>query len=1690
MIAGRLLAHGASIAFHWPSIVTISWIGWYWKDLAEQGANLVMEAFVFDLSLRFARLAAIILHEFAHVLAAFVVSFFNGSAFPVFSLHLTLRQFIVQLFPGTIAPGLHVEIQPCGSKLSSSKKETVAAEASNDSIVRTAGLVFSAVLPVVLACGFDMSYALVGETTYSWLCGHACRALWYGGLLALDGAVLSDLPGGPLIGPLPPIGFFCCGNWGLMVPRDRLGDDCKTTSYELFPRVCEHLLSRVLDIVEMRGAQAGGFITFLSAGADRIMTFRSRTVKTKRGHLGKMMFGKFQSSLTSTSRWSTLFCCCRRRPRTLPVILAQGHSRFGTSSAPAVVETHPHQWLGPHMETVWTCDEKTGKWTKKTTEVCVTITHNGDFDGWNVFDEHVPNGTLGEWLSRLFYYNNDAKGDSPKAAGLMDFLITKGMWAPAVRFAFVRVVQKHVDQASGWNVLQPGAQNVMPKPAIYQAWAKAFESAFQATVAAGKVDRKSLADQVLAIFENQNQLVSNFGGSQEAVDALEQWQLEGVMLQDFCKKACNAFFQHDLLSSLNQFFERAEGTFGITASCSLWTNKVVLAAKGQPISLAFDPERPMVFWASEPSSLAAKWPSDAKKQSNAGTCRFDMHDATGEAIELMMMTGSTAQAHLNALNPTLKDHSTLSKCNYFPLQTYAGRSAELPYHILLRGCSLNRFSSSLKEESFNKRLVNFAVSPAVRVKDQARLDPIEKDLNDVPDLIEEIDSTWSDRTSLNRVSALKIARCLHYLLTNREEKKDGEIDVLIYGIENSLWLGQQFGADLARIFPNLKIVCLSSNWIVGMLQKAEGRVDAVNWTLNPDNIKVARHGVCLAVSQSGTTYPTVWASRLLCRFTELSHMFALSGDFDTVLANSIGQSNDSVAFSGNLFSTLSGLRPCEPSTVATLGMHHTLTHLLLYVARYIQECNATAAKKAEEAVDDVATETKVAVCTIKMADISDMDHLARTFGRSAEELVGVTDTGIKLQSPAFKDLLKLGDAIGSHLVEPYWSFIFSAAYVFITVTVGHLVVTTIWTTIVGEAKLLDEDTVGYTVSLWITRFIDATIYVFLGFIMPTFHRKCTGKRLFIRYTARAVVILDCTVNYKLLRAYISKLRALCFRMQAFSVFGQNPTDHFVHEYTHLAHSDVILAVGRQDGRVGSLAAAESAVIMASQQARYTSKSKYGGIEAVSLGHNPWLKEGLFANACILPTRHRPRFLSQEMLQTEEGGHAPSSVMPKVACILNEGRGHDSRSLLSVEFKEVLKRMNGKTSLPASEADEVVKSIIASQAEDIGIGKEDHEKMPEAMLFETAERKAAMKGEPGSPGNPPIKKKGSGGVAAANIMAMLRSTKIQTWLQGKKMEQVKMAIWKEIFGGDQAGARTALMEKTFSAWKIVVDLNPARKSKTKKGDADEEVAGEWRKTEEIRRNLARRQATIGINLDVTFGVWKTLTRNNSATAGKLRPVGTGFKVGAGLAKAGSGSAILKGLRNVETLYETRIAAAERLLGFYVVFHRAVKHLSKLPFAGFDLDRSESRLRVASTPAPIPFVEQLAPMNMKSLDAILKLQRQFKRAQKRRLGIDHGKPDPEISRFASGCEESTPRPDSMRLAAGLKDDVPSGTGDDVTPRGFDDSNRPLQDKAGNGWKVNKGMAVSDTITLPGQLAPIESPEPPEPHEEAATMEVVET
>jgi len=505
--------------------------------------------------------------------------------------------------------------------------------------------------------------------------------------------------------------------------------------------------------------------------------------------------------------------------------------------------------------------------------------------------------------------------------------------------------------------------------------------------------------------------------------------------------------------------------------------------------------------------------------------------------------------------------------------------------------------------------------------------------------------------------------------------------------------------------------------------------------------------------------------------------------------------------------------------------------------------------------------------------------------------------------------------------------------------------------------------------------------------------------------------------------------------------GQNPADHFVHEMTHLAHSDVILLVGRPDGRLAGLTAMESSIIMSVQQARFISSSASGGIEAISVGHNPWQKPGLFHHAVDLPTRQRPHFHSEKLLRTGNGGHAPGALMHRVAELAADeteevDTGRAVNESIWIDLPSLIERLGNRREASRDDAINLVTSLLFEQQERLQI---DAAKIDVEALFNASGLKANPNGgdEGGSnktggklrrsmstlsataSSTPSLKRSLSsslGGfsaflspvkalntgkysafkdgdcVSVNKLMALLRGhnmrvqisllhkaelraiavrARARQWLLGFSNMAVStvFAAWLEIHEKERAVQKKPSENfgdegwQERKMWSTVASMtrgdvgqmapqNPAAL------DLVEPPNGQWRKLEELRRNGMKIVKNFGFSCGKCFNEWKQLARAQAAARGKRRPVAAKSEVVAsGLVNAVQGEKLLAEFTLVESLYETRIAAAERLLAFFVMLHHAVQPTSRLPFWRYSLDRSESRLRVASTPAPVGFVETL-------------------------------------------------------------------------------------------------------------------------------------
>lgn len=293
-----------------------------------------------------------------------------------------------------------------------------------------------------------------------------------------------------------------------------------------------------------------------------------------------------------------------------------GHTRFATSSVNVVPELHPHEWVAFHDEIIWMFNADTGRFERSKTQFGLHITHNGDFDAMEAYSSIMVVDEIGLWLERALHYPNHTRGDSPKVAGCMDLMRVQGRWAAAARLSWLRCICSASTDVSGGEQLSKTAPNTFPNMSYWELWASVFEKIWPSHINnviidlppnkfdlkkkhSYRIDRAGLLQLETSIVE---QLQGNSNDLPHASLNIRDWSL--IKLQSFVHHAVRGFLYADLYTVMTEILSRAEGSFGLQAHCTIEPGVVVIASKGQPMSIAFDPNRPIVLFASEAEALA------------------------------------------------------------------------------------------------------------------------------------------------------------------------------------------------------------------------------------------------------------------------------------------------------------------------------------------------------------------------------------------------------------------------------------------------------------------------------------------------------------------------------------------------------------------------------------------------------------------------------------------------------------------------------------------------------------------------------------------------------------------------------------------------------------------------------------------------------------------------------------------------------------------------------------------------------------------------------------------------------------------------------------------------------------------------------------------------------------------------------
>jgi hypothetical protein len=567
---------------------------------------------------------------------------------------------------------------------------------------------------------------------------------------------------------------------------------------------------------------------------------------------------------------------------------------------------------------------------------------------------------VGLWLERILHIPNDTRGDSPKMVGCMDLLRVQGRWAAAVRLAWVRCVLSAATDVAGGEPLSKTAPNTFPGPQYWQDWAAAFEPIWQAhrkkvikpippeptekrKTYRYYIDRKAEDDMV-------KQCVRDiYGDALGAVLNINTWNAK--FARSFFHFAVRGFLRGDLYNALSELLSRAEGSFGLQVHCTIEPGVCVIASKGQPMSISFHPFKPICLFASEAEALAV--PIDSSGDWLPERIDLDSHGEIfriGEPRCLLegVFLGQHADytASVQQLRELLFDQDIVKRFGAIRIPQNIAANGVIPQSHQERLCASSVYALEMRSGveirsyslvSCGERSLANLLSRSVRIMAapvpyDPRVDLVANDLAVTPAVLATIDRVWTKDSSLESLAARSLAAHLVHCMRRRIAFNADTTDLLIAGVEISLWVAEQWAADLRSYFPQLNISTVSANKLLGLGSSSAGKV----FFPGTDSVLPRRidESTCvLLISQSGQTFPTLHATRKLAGIVT-NRLWIMTGCFNSKMEQALveGYREKGLRYEKNrVFNNYSGNRPAEPATVAVAATWHTLTQLLLRI---------------------------------------------------------------------------------------------------------------------------------------------------------------------------------------------------------------------------------------------------------------------------------------------------------------------------------------------------------------------------------------------------------------------------------------------------------------------------------------------------------------------------------------------------------------------------------------------------------------------------------------------------------------------------------------------------------------------------------------------------------------------------------------
>ena len=416
------------------------------------------------------------------------------------------------------------------------------------------------------------------------------------------------------------------------------------------------------------------------------------------------------------------------------------------------------------------------------------------------------------------------------------------------------------------------------------------------------------------------------------------------------------------------------------------------------------------------------------------------------------------------------------------------------------------------------------------------------------------------------------------------------VDLLIVGVENSLWLGERFAQDLTKILPWLNVKSISANEILQIIK------------YDFSSLQLGQDSIVLAVTQSGQTFPTVQAINAFDKLYHqgvISEQFIFTGELGSFLGTSVikpksPQENNSPE-RHKIFVNGSGRRTAEAASITVAASQQTFTELLFHLAKKLRQ---------------TYPDSDPFGMTLADESISVLEKMRDDFLElNAVQVMGITATGKIVPSPTKQKLIEGGRQWAWHITETPTAWAIHALYVAISVgwaiPFGYTIplAKTAWSLVAWMAHI-PADWLLLKLINPVVALIDIGIYIFGSWIWTLGLRYVQGRQLFARIGKRTLVIGDVPWVNQILGNYVSKLFSLSYGIASLEVHGANPENDLLHDFGHRVVRGTLLFLGVPDGRRSPrLKQQQNAVIMTGKQADGVRNINVGP-EVVAIGSNP------------------------------------------------------------------------------------------------------------------------------------------------------------------------------------------------------------------------------------------------------------------------------------------------------------------------------------------------------------------------------------------------------------------------------------------------------------------------------------------------------